>query len=94
MREPYNTVRKILVTEKGSRLKETANQYVFRVDPRANKLEIKRAVEKMFKVRVAKVNTMNRVGKQKRLRTMKYGMTPAWKRAVVTLREGSTIDLT
>lgn len=86
-------VKKLRVTEKGSRLKETANQYVFEVDRSANKLEIRREVERRFKVKVAAVNTMVRPGKAKRLRTMQYGRTPDWKRAVVTLQPGFTIEM-
>ena len=86
-------VRKLLVTEKGTRLKEAGNQYVFEVDRLANKLEIRRAVERQFNVKVQAVNTMNRTGKAKRLRTMSYGRTPDWKRAVVTLQAGQTIEM-
>lgn len=86
-------VKKLLVTEKGTRLKEAGNQYVFEVDRLANKLEIRRAVEKQFNVKVQDVNTMNRPGKAKRLRTMSYGRTPDWKRAVVTLQAGQTIEM-
>jgi large subunit ribosomal protein L23 len=86
-------IRKLLVTEKGTRLKESANQYLFEVDRDANKLEIKDAVQKQFKVKVQEVRTMTRKGKAKRLRTMSYGKTPDWKRAVVTLEAGQSIDL-
>ena len=86
-------VKKLLVTEKGTRLKEAGNQYVFEVDRLANKLEIRRAVERQFNVKVQAVNTMNRTGKAKRLRTMSYGRTPDWKRAVVTLQAGQTIEM-
>ena len=86
-------IRKLLVTEKGTRLKESANQYLFEVDRDANKLEIRAAVEKQFKVKVQEVRTMTRKGKAKRLRTMSYGKTPDWKRAVVTLEAGQSIDL-
>lgn len=86
-------IKKLLVTEKGTRLKETANQYLFEVDRNANKLEIREAVEKQFKVKVEGVRTMTRQGKAKRLRTMSYGKTPDWKRAVVTLEAGQSIDL-
>ena len=86
-------IRKLLVTEKGTRLKESANQYLFEVDRDANKLEIKDAVQKQFKVKVQSVRTMTRKGKAKRLRTMSYGKTPDWKRAVVTLEAGQSIDL-
>jgi large subunit ribosomal protein L23 len=94
MKEGRTIIRKLLLTEKGTLLTEKENQYPFRVDPSANKIEIKNAVEQIFKVKVTKVNTMNRRGKHKRLRSMSYGMTSAWKRAVVTLKEGEKIDLT
>ena len=86
-------VKKLLMSEKASRLKEVANQYVFEVDRGANKLEIRRAVEQQFNVKVRDVNTMNRPGKAKRQRTMSYGHTPAWKRAVVTLQDGQSIEM-
>jgi large subunit ribosomal protein L23 len=94
MKEGRTIIRKLLLTEKGTHLTEKENQYLFRVDPSANKIEIKSAVEKIFNVKVTKVNTMNRRGKHKRQRSMSYGMTSAWKRAVVTLKEGEKIDLT
>ena len=86
-------VKKLLMSEKASRLKEVANQYVFEVDRGANKLEIRRAVEQQFNVKVQDVNTMTRPGKAKRLRTASYGRTPDWKRAVVTLQAGQTIEM-
>ncbi|NCA81466.1 MAG: 50S ribosomal protein L23 [Opitutae bacterium] len=86
-------VKKILMTEKGSRLKEVGNQYLFEVDRGSNKLEIRRAVEQQFNVKVKDVNTMMRPGKAKRQRTMSYGHTPAWKRAVVTLQDGQSIEM-
>ena len=86
-------VKKMLMTEKGSRLKEAGNQYLFEVDRGANKLEIRRAVEQQFNVKVKDVNTMMRRGKAKRLRTASYGRTSAWKRAVVTLEPGQTIEM-
>ena len=94
MKEGRTIIRKLLMTEKGTLLTERENQYLFRVDPSANKIEIKNAVENIFKVKVTKVNTMNRRGKHKRLRSMSYGMTSAWKRAVVTLKAGEKINLT
>ena len=81
------------MTEKGTRLNATEGKYFFEVDGSANKLEIKQAVEKLFKVRVAKVNTMNCLGKMRRLRTMQYGQRPDWKRAIVTLKAGDKIEL-
>ena len=86
-------VKKLLVTEKGTRLKEAGNQYVFEVDRGANKLEIRREVEQRFNVKVKDVNTMMRQGKAKRQRTMSYGHTSVRKRAVVTLRDGQSIEM-
>ena len=94
MKNPHSIIKKMLLTEKGTRLTEKENKYLFRVDGSANKIEIKQAVEKLFGVKVDKVNTMNRPGKNKRLRTMTYGKTSEWKRAVVTLKPGEKIELT
>lgn len=94
MKNPQSIIKQMLLTEKGTRLTEKENKYLFRVDGSANKIEIKQSVEKLFGVKVAKVNTMNRPGKNKRLRTMTYGKTSEWKRAVVTLKPGEKIELT
>jgi len=93
MKDMGRIVKEIQLTEKGTALREIGNKYFFKVAPQANKVEIKGAVEKLFKVKVDKVNTMNYAGKRKRERTARYGRRAAWKRAVVTLAEGSTIDL-
>jgi len=92
MKDVYQVIDKALLTEKGTRLTEEENKYIFRVNTASNKLEIKQAVEQLFKVKVVSVNTMNRQGKKKRQRTASAGKTAAWKRAVVTLAEGSQID--
>ena len=94
MKDAYSIVKRLLLTEKGTRLSETENKYLFKVAPRANKMEIKQAVEKLFDVKVTKVNTMNRKGKKKRERTRSFGRTANWHRAVVTLKDGDSIDLT
>ncbi|MGQ9660982.1 MAG: 50S ribosomal protein L23 [Kiritimatiellia bacterium] len=94
MKDPAQIIREVQVTEKGTALTERARKYFFRVDPSANKKEIQRAVEQLFNVKVAKVNTIRYLGKKKRERMLKYGRRPDWKRAVVTLAEGSHIDLT
>jgi large subunit ribosomal protein L23 len=88
----YEVIDRIQVTEKATGLM-AQNKYVFRVAPVANKIEIKRAVEELFKVRVSGVNTMNYTGKRKRERSMNYGKRSDWKRAVVTLHEGEEIPL-
>ena len=92
MRDPYDVVQTILVTEKGTELVDDHNQYTFKVAKDANKVEIGIAVEELFDVKVAAVNTMNRKGKRKRLRQAKYGRRPDWKKAVVTVSEGE-IDI-
>lgn len=94
MKQDYQIVERILLTEKGTRLSEAENKFVFRVHPNANKHEIAGAVERLFKVKVDGVNTLNQRGKKKRQRTANFGRTAHWKKAIVTLAEGSTIDLT
>jgi large subunit ribosomal protein L23 len=93
VKDPSTIIRKIQLTEKASALAESENKYFFEVNPDANKIEIRRAVELLYKVRVASVNTMRYRGKKKRERTARYGRRADWKRAVVTLKEGSKIEL-
>ena len=93
MKSPYKIIAAMVLSEKSSRGMERHNQYTFRVDPTANKLEIKRAVQELYKVHVVKINTLNRKGKLKRERTMKFGYTTAVKRAIVTLRAGEKIEV-
>ena len=87
---------KPIVTEKQTAITEKfPNRYGFRVSPDANKLEIKKAVEVMYGVNVESVNTMNYAGKKKSRYTKSgiiNGKTPAFKKAIVTLKEGETID--
>jgi len=92
MKHVLEAVRGLHITEKGTLL-AGQNKYLFKVDPSANKLEIKQAIENFFKVKVLKVNTMNYDGKKRRERTIHFGKKPDWKRAVVTLKEGDKIDL-
>jgi len=91
MKDPYTIVKNLLRTEKGTVLL-AKNKYLFEVDRRANKLEIKKSVEDIYKVKVSSVNTVSMHGKQKRVR-YKKGKTPDWKKALVTLKQGSTIDI-
>ncbi len=93
MKNPYDIIRTARLTEKGTRLSEAHNQYIFEVAPQATKVDIKRAVEAIFKKKVDRVNTMRVQGKKKRLRTQNYGLTNSWKKAVITLKEGETLDL-
>ena len=86
---------KPVVTEKMTKLTDKFNRYGFRVKKDANKLQIKDAVEKMYNVSVVKVNTMNYGGKKKSGYTksgLLEGKTSAYKKALVTLKEGDTID--
>ena len=69
------------------------NEYVFKVDKRANKHEIKRAVENLFSKKVKSVNTLNVRGKKKRERRADFGRTASWKKAIVKLKDGERIDL-
>ena len=80
-----------LITEKSTKMKEAKNNVTFVVDRRANKIEIKHAIQKMFDVHVEDVRTINVHGKVKRMGRFE-GKRPDWKKAVVTLREGDTID--
>ena len=93
MKSASNIVKQILLTEKGTRLSELENKYLFKVAINSNKVEIKKAVEELLDVKVIAVNTMRRKGKNKRERTANYGKTAAWKRAVVTLHEDDKISM-
>jgi large subunit ribosomal protein L23 len=93
MKEPLTVVKTIRVTEKGTVQSEKLNQYQVVVDKHANKVDVKHAVEKLFKVKVLRVNTMHVRGKARRKRTRQYGLTPSWKKAVVTLKQGDKIEI-
>ena len=94
MKIAEQTIQEIQFTEKGTRLAESDNQYMFKIARDANKVDVKRAVEQLFGVHVESVNTFNRAGKKKRSGGARLGRRSAWKRAIVTLRDGETIDLT
>ena len=87
----FDVLRAPQMSEKTLSLKEKANQFAFGVDPRANKIQIKESIEKSFKVSVLKVRTMNVRGKKKRLGRYQ-GCKSSWKKALVTLKEGDTIE--
>jgi large subunit ribosomal protein L23 len=84
-------IKPLIMTEKGERLKEEQHQVLFEVAMKASKPEIKAAVEKLFKVGVLDVNTAVVRGKVTRM-GRRMGKRPNWKKAVVTLREGDTIE--
>ncbi len=88
----YEVLRRPVVTEKSSRQADELNQYTFEVDPRANKIQVKQAVEEAFGVTVLKVNIMRMPGKTRRF-GRRLTRTPAWKKAVVTLAPGDRIEL-
>ena len=92
MRTPYEIVKKPLVSEKSQHLKKTSNRVTFEVAMDANKIEIRRAVEKIFKVRVAAVRTIITRGKNRRV-GRRSGRQPNWKKAIVTLKPGENIEL-
>lgn len=91
MREPYQVILRPLITEKSTLAKEMNNKVTFEVDMKANKVEIRRAVEKAFGVRVLDVRTQNRQGKKKRVGRF-FGRRSNWKKAVVTMAPGDHID--
>ncbi|MBI5816165.1 MAG: 50S ribosomal protein L23 [Nitrospinae bacterium] len=91
-RQPHDLIRRPIITEKASDAKDNANKITFSVDSRANKTEVKKAVEEVFKVKVDKVNIINVKGKRKRLGKTE-GRRPDWKKAVVTIAEGQTIEV-
>jgi large subunit ribosomal protein L23 len=92
MKGPHQVVQRPLLTEKGTRLKDEANQYLFRVAKRANKVEIKQAIETLFKVTVIDVHTLPVRGKAKRLGRFQ-GKQADWKKAIATLKAGDSIEL-
>ncbi|MHB8173379.1 MAG: 50S ribosomal protein L23 [Nitrospirota bacterium] len=91
MKSVYEIIKKPLITEKGSKLKEDQNKIVLQVSPDANKIEIKNAVEAVFKVKVAEVRTMVFKGKRKRMGA-RQGVRSDWKKAIVTLKEGQSVE--
>ncbi len=91
MKGPQDIIRAPLISEKGSLLTENAQQVLFKVRPEANKIEVKHAVETLFKVKVVKVRMARYLGKIRRI-GRHMGRRPEWKKAYVTLKEGDKID--
>ena len=90
----FDIIKTVRVTEKGTRQAEELNQYTVKASPHANKIQIRQAVQELFKVKVIKVNTLNVRGKIRRQRTAAEGYTASWKKAIVTLKKGDKISLT
>ncbi len=92
MNDPRKIIRMPLVSEKSTNLRADQNKYVFKVDRAANKLQIKKAVEELFRVQVEDVTTLMMHGRPKRMGRFE-GRRPDWKKAIVKLKKGETIEL-
>ena len=90
----FEIIKTVRLTEKGTTQSEGFNQYTVVADRRANKVQIRQAVQELFKVKVVGISTMNVRGKDRRQRTTQAGKTADWKKAIVTLKEGDKIILT
>ena len=91
LNDPYQIIIRPIITEKSMRLKEEENKYTFEVHPKATKKDIKDAIEKLFNVKVEKVNTINVKGKRKRVGRY-WTKKKDWKKAIVKLKEGYKIE--
>ncbi len=87
----YEVIKGPHITEKATLLKDNYRQVVFKVNPRATKIDIRRAVETIFKVKVVKVRTMNVIGKKKRIGKF-WGKKADWKKAIVTIAPGEDLE--
>ena len=92
--QAFEIIKTVRLTEKGTRQGDKYNQYTIVADRRANKTQIRQAVQDLFKVKVTKINTLNVRGKFRRQRTAQAGQAPDWKKAIVTLQKGQKISLT
>lgn len=91
MTDPTRVILSLVVTEKAERLKAEQSRYTFKVAPTANKIEVRDAVERLFKVHVREVRVMNYLGKMRRMGRFE-GRRQDWKKAVVTLKLGERIE--
>jgi large subunit ribosomal protein L23 len=91
---PFHIIKTVRVTEKGTNQADRYNQYTVVADRRANRIQIRKAVEELFDVSVLRVNTLHVRGKLRRQRTAQAGQAPSWKKAIVTLKKGDKISLT
>jgi large subunit ribosomal protein L23 len=90
--EVHKIIKRILVTEKSTAARDKSNKYFFEVYRKANKVEIVKAIEKLFKVKVVDVRVMHVLGKKKRLGRI-MGQKSSWKKAIVTLAAGNRIEI-
>lgn len=93
MKDIYQVIKNVHLSEKATFLQESNNEVVLKVDRKANKLQIKQAVEQLFGKKVEAVRTANVAGKAKRQRRADAGRTAHWKKAIVRLKEGESLDL-
>ena len=93
MKDIYQVIDTVLISEKATLLQEENNEYVFKVDRNANKLEVKRAIGQLYGKKVATVRTLNCRGKSKRNRRADASRTAHWKKGIVRLKDGETLDL-
>jgi large subunit ribosomal protein L23 len=93
MKDIYQVIKNVRLSEKATMLQETNNEVVLEVDRNANKLDIKRAVETLLNKKVEAVRTANYDGKERRKRRADAGRTNHWKKAIVRLKEGESLDL-
>lgn len=92
LRNPHDIIIKPLLTEKSTGLKDRENKLAFKVHKDANRVEVKRAIEEIFKIKVRDVNIMNLKGKKKRMGKF-LGKRPDWKKAIVSLKPGEKLDI-
>ena len=92
MRPASDLIYQAIISEKGTLLRDEQNCYVFKVHPSANKIEIRKAIEKAFSVKVLDVKTINMKGKTKRLGRYQ-GRRSDWKKAIVKLKQGDSIEI-
>ena len=93
MKDIFQVIKNVRLSEKATLLQETNNEVTLEVDRKANKLEIKQAVKELFGKSVVSVHTMNCDGKERRKRRADAGRTSSFKKAIVRLKEGESIDL-
>jgi large subunit ribosomal protein L23 len=93
MNNPYAVIKTVVLSEKSNSLTEEQNKYTFKVDTKATKVDIARAVKAIWGVKAASVNTINCQGKKKRQRTKFAGKSASWKKAIVTLKPEDSIEI-
>ncbi|MFH1768305.1 MAG: 50S ribosomal protein L23 [Candidatus Omnitrophota bacterium] len=93
VKDVYSVIKSPLITEKSTYL-QSQNKYAFWVDKKSNKIQIRKAIEKIYNVKVTLINVINQKGRTKRLRMGQVGRTSSWKKAFVTLKKGNQIKIT